>query len=228
MSRKRYEQNAHSQWVKVQSVLWIAILSLCILAVGLSLLYYFFGVQIPVTLRAIIFIVVCWILWTYKPLAVAATRKKENAAQGARAEEDVAFLLDKCLPEDWAILENEDVGYGDIDFIVRSPKNNHYIIDVKSHKGEEKFIRNGTLYKKVQGQVYRFDSKKCPFQALALQAKLFKKKYPEYNTVWITTILCFTEGSIQFTGERPPYRCLMTTKKDLVYLLKKLDRKKER
>lgn len=115
-----------------------------------------------------------------------------DAQRGAKAETDVANLLDVLEPRKWQIEYNLRIKrWGDADVVLYSPQGNWYVVDVKSHGGT-KISENGRLRRRYGKKIVDFTEgnliKKVKGQAR--EVKLLK------GASWVTAILCFTRGGV--------------------------------
>ncbi len=113
-----------------------------------------------------------------------------RAAQGARGEEQIASLLEPMASE-WSVYRNIFVeGLGDIDFVVVSPHDRCFTIDVKSHGGS--VIWNGRcLLRRKSGVEFFFEKDffwPCRRQALAVRKAL--------NSGSVVPLLVFSSADV--------------------------------
>lgn len=122
-------------------------------------------------------------------------KRAGDAQRGAQAETDVANLLDVRELERWQIEYNLRIKRcGDADVVLHSPKDNWYVIDVKSHGGT-KISQNGYLRRRYGKKIVDFTEgnliKKA--KAQAREVKLLK------GASWVTAMLCFTRGGVDIS-----------------------------
>lgn len=118
-----------------------------------------------------------------------------DAQRGAKAETDVANLLDVLEPRKWQIEYNLRIKrWGDADVVLYSPKGNWYVVDVKSHGGT-KISENGRLRRRYGKKIVDFKEgnliKKVKGQAR--EVRLLK------GASWVTAMLCFTRGGVDIS-----------------------------
>ncbi len=117
-----------------------------------------------------------------------------RAMIGAIGEDDVAATLQK-LPEGWKVERNIPVDSGgDIDFLVTSPENAIYLLEVKAHSGAVVFdgVR---LSRRVKGKYVPFERdilSKVKQQAVQIRTE---RKLPFVNPV-----LVFTRAELQLSS----------------------------
>lgn len=145
-------------------------------------------------------------------LLLAEKNKTLNACQGADAEEKVFSLLQAALEDKgWKLTFNTMLSERwDIDVVAQSPQNRTYIIDVKSHGGT-KVVTEDAIYRRYGQKSYEFE--KCFVKALTSQAVALKEKY---SLDWVTPLLCFTEGDIEYVNQNPNVRGIIVVSIDNV------------
>ena len=156
--------------------------------------------------------------------AIAAKQKEaqaaSNAHQGATAEEDIFSLLEsELVPLGWRFRYNEKLAARwDIDIVALSPAGKTYIIDVKSHKGTKLVTKEG-VFRLYQGQISEFE--KDVLKGVLSQAVTLRNRD---NLRWVTPLLCFTEGWIEYeTNERTCRRVMVVSKRQIVPSLRGLE-----
>ena len=119
-------------------------------------------------------------------------KRASDAQRGARAETEVAALLDALKYQRWEIEYNLPIRkWGDADIVLHSPEDNWYVIDVKSHSGT-KVYEGGYLRKRYGRNTYDFRE-----GDLLRKVKGQAKEVRNLRRVrWVTPILCFTKGDI--------------------------------
>ena len=119
-------------------------------------------------------------------------KRASDAQRGARAEAEVAELLDTLKYKGWEIEHNLPIKKcGDADVVLHSPQDNWYVIDVKSHNGT-KVYEGGRLRKRYGRNTYDFQE-----GDLLRKVKGQAKEVRNLKRVrWVTPILCFTRGDI--------------------------------
>ena len=119
-------------------------------------------------------------------------KRASDAQRGARAETEVAALLDPLKYKGWEIEYNLPIRKcGDADVVLHSPEDNWYVIDVKSHSGT-KVYEGGRLRKRYGRNTYDFQE-----GDLLRKVKGQAKEVRNLKRVrWVTPILCFTRGDI--------------------------------
>lgn len=119
-------------------------------------------------------------------------KRASDAQRGARAETEVAALLDALKYQRWEIEYNLPIRkWGDADIVLHSPEDNWYVIDVKSHSGT-KVYEGGHLRKRYGRNTYDFRE-----GDLLRKVKGQAKEVRNLRRVrWVTPILCFTKGDI--------------------------------
>ena len=119
-------------------------------------------------------------------------KRANDARRGAKAEAEVAVLLDTLKCRGWEIEYNLPIRKcGDADVVLHSPEDNWYAIDVKSHNGT-KVYEDGRLRKRYGKNTYDFQE-----GDLLRKVKCQAKEVRNLKRVrWVTPILCFTKGDI--------------------------------
>lgn len=123
-------------------------------------------------------------------------KRASDAQRGARAETEVAALLDALKYKGWEIEYNLPIRKcGDADVVLHSPEDNWYVIDVKSHSGT-KVYEGGRLRKRYGRNTYDFQE-----GDLLRKVKGQAKEVRNLKRVrWVTPILCFTRGDIDISS----------------------------
>ena len=119
-------------------------------------------------------------------------QRANHADQGARGEEDVAIVLAGLTASGWQIEYNVRLGkgLGDADVVCRSPRQNAYAIDVKSHRG--RVVTDGQqLYRMMGQQKYSFE--KDFLKQVKRQAVVLKQ---QRNWRFVTPILAFSQANV--------------------------------
>ena len=120
-----------------------------------------------------------------------------DAQRGAKAETDVADLLDVLELKKWHIEYNLRIQrWGDADIVLHSPKGKWYVVDVKSHGGT-KISENGRLRRRYGKNIYDFREGDLihKVKGQAKEIRLLK------SASWVTAILCFTRGGVNIAGD---------------------------
>ncbi len=120
-----------------------------------------------------------------------------DAQRGAKAETDVADLLDVLELKKWHIEYNLRIQkWGDADIVLHSPKGKWYVVDVKSHGGT-KIAENGRLRRRYGKNIYDFREGDLihKVKGQAKEVRLLK------SASWVTAILCFTRGGVNIAGD---------------------------
>jgi hypothetical protein len=139
----------------------------------------------------------------------------DRAEQGAKGEEIVGLLLKELEQAGWKIQHNLSIPrLGDVDVFLSSPKDNHFVIDVKSHSGEV-FFEDGVLKKRFGNAVYSFEK---DFLAKVMEQALTIKTMKGLR--FVTPILCFTEARLDIGTVNNKARGVYVMKKEA--LVKKL------
>ncbi|MEB3279894.1 MAG: nuclease-related domain-containing protein [Lyngbya sp.] len=145
-------------------------------------------------------------------------RRSEQALMGAKAEQEVAVILQLLSSKNWQIEYNLPLKrWGDADVVLCSPRGNWYVIDVKSHKG--RIIRENHHLKRGKGRnIYDFSEgdllEKVRGQATDV-ARLKQAK-------WVIPILCFTQAKVQ-VSKNNINGVYVVEKTDLIRILEKLE-----
>lgn len=133
----------------------------------------------------------------------------DRAEQGAKGEEIVGLLLKELEQAGWKIQYNLPIPrLGDADVFLSSPKDNHFVVDVKSHSGEV-FFENGVLKKRFGNTVYSFEK---DFLAKVMQQALTVKTIKGLK--FVTPILCFTEARLDIGTVNNKARGVYVMKKE--------------
>ncbi len=120
-----------------------------------------------------------------------------DAQRGAKAETDVADILDVLELKKWQIEYNLRIKrWGDADIVLHSPKGKWYVVDVKSHGGT-KISENGRLRRRYGKNIYDFREGDLihKVKGQAKEVRLLK------SASWVTAILCFTRGGVNIAGD---------------------------
>lgn len=125
-------------------------------------------------------------------------KRAGHADQGAAAEAAIAQLLNPLKDEGWQIeyglwLEN---GLGDADVVCRSPRQQAFVIDVKSHRGT--VITNGK-------QLFRdYGTEKKPFEKDFLRQAMKQALQVKEQKNWsfVTPILAFSAAQVTLTDRK--------------------------
>ena len=146
-------------------------------------------------------------------------KRASDAQRGARAETEVAALLDALKYRGWEIEYNLPIKqWGDADVVLHSPEDNWYVIDVKSHSGT-KVYEGGRLRKRYGRNTYDFQE-----GDLIRKVKGQAKEVRNLKRVgWVSPILCFTTGDIDISCNVVS-GVYVVNAKDLVSTLSLLDR----
>lgn len=133
-------------------------------------------------------------------LAMSGNRWMARSAdvnRGIAAENEVASILEFIARQGWKIEYNLMLSpTWDADVVLRSPHDNWFVIDVKSHGGTKFVNSEGKLQRKYGLKTYNFPGGE-PVEKVKEQARIvcLKKDAP-----WVTPMLCFTEGKVDIPG----------------------------
>ncbi|MBV6626718.1 MAG: NERD domain-containing protein [Rivularia sp. (in: Bacteria)] len=119
-----------------------------------------------------------------------------DAQRGAKAETDVADILDVLELQKWRIEYNLRIKrWGDADIVLHSPKDNWYVIDVKSHGGT-KISERGRLRRRYGKKIHDFREGDLLYKVKgqAKEVRLLK------GIKWVTAMLCFTRGGVDISN----------------------------
>ncbi|MDY6901168.1 MAG: nuclease-related domain-containing protein [Cyanobacteriota bacterium] len=142
-----------------------------------------------------------------------------DARRGAKAETDVADLLDVSELQKWQIEYNLRIRrWGDADIVLFSPKGKWYVVDVKSHGGT-KISENGRLRRRYGKNIYDFREGDLIHKVKGQAKEVRKLK----GASWATAILCFTRGGVNIPDSELNGIYVVDAKK-LVDILLKLDK----
>ena len=142
-----------------------------------------------------------------------------DARRGAKAETDVADLLDILELQRWQIEYNLRIKkWGDADIVLHSPKGNWYVVDVKSHGGT-KISENGRLRRRYGKKIHDFREGDLihKVKGQAKEVRVLK------SVKWVTAILCFTRGGVDILDSEINGTYVVDAG-DLVDILLKLDK----
>lgn len=142
-----------------------------------------------------------------------------DAQRGAKAETDVADILDVLELKKWQIEYNLRIKrWGDADVVLHSPKGNWYVVDVKSHGGT-KIQENGRLRRRYGKKIHDFREGDLIYKVKgqAKEVRVLK------GINWVTAILCFTRGGVNIPGSEINGAYVVDVR-DLVDILLKLDK----
>ncbi|MGD1940693.1 MAG: nuclease-related domain-containing protein [Leptolyngbyaceae cyanobacterium] len=119
-------------------------------------------------------------------------QRASHADQGARGEEDVAIALAGLTASGWQIEYNVRLGkgLGDADVVCRSPRQNAYAIDVKSHRG--RVVTDGQQLYHMMGQP-KYSFEKDFLKQVKRQALVLKQ---QRNWRFVTPILAFSQANV--------------------------------
>jgi hypothetical protein len=144
-------------------------------------------------------------------------KRANQAAQGARGEEDTAQEIFQLEQEGWQVEYGMRLSkrLGDVDIICISPQNKAYVIDVKSHRGE--VITDGKqLYRRMGKTTYPFEKN---FLDQVMKQALQVKKQKDLS--FVTPIVAFSDAKVLVpTGKLQ--KVYVVEKGKLVPLLKSL------
>lgn len=119
-------------------------------------------------------------------------KRANHADQGARAEEEIARLLESLKPRGWQIEYGvQDRQIGDVDVFLISPKGNAYTIDVKSHRGYV-FAHQNQLYRKLGQTTVSFE--KDFLSQAKRQAVVMKERR---GLKFVTPVLVFSDATVK-------------------------------
>ncbi len=142
-----------------------------------------------------------------------------DARRGAKAETDVADILDVLEVKKWQIEYNLRIKkWGDADVVLHSPKGNWYVVDVKSHGGT-KIHENGRLRRRYGKKIHDFREGDLIHKVKGQAKEVRKLKSIE----WVTAILCFTRGGVNIPGSEINGAYVVDVK-DLIDILLRLDK----
>lgn len=163
---------------------------------------------LPFVLFALLFFLQGVVLW----------KRADRAAQGAQAEEEIGQDLSVLEQEGWQIEYGRMIGKNrDVDVICRSPKDNAYVIDVKSHRGQV-FFNGGKLCRRMGKATYPFE--KDFLQSVMQQALQVKQRQ---GLQFVTPILAFTQAEVTLP-EQKVRGVYVVERSNLTALLQRLDR----
>ncbi len=142
-----------------------------------------------------------------------------DAQRGAKAETDVADILDVLELKKWQIEYNLRIKkWGDADVVLHSPKGNWYVVDVKSHGGT-KIHENGRLRRRYGKKIHDFREGDLIHKVKGQAKEVRKLKCVN----WVTAILCFTRGGVNIPGSEINGAYVVDVR-DLVDILLRLDK----
>ncbi|HEY9616144.1 MAG TPA: nuclease-related domain-containing protein [Microcoleaceae cyanobacterium] len=122
-------------------------------------------------------------------------KRANHADQGARAEEEIAHLLESLKTKGWQIEYGvQDRQVGDVDVFLISPKGNAYTIDVKSHRGYV-FAHQNQLYRKLGQATVSFE--KDFLSQAKRQAVVMKERR---GLKFVTPIVVFSDATVNIMG----------------------------
>lgn len=125
-------------------------------------------------------------------------KRGSDAQRGAEAESEVAALLHSLECKGWQVEYNLIIRkWGDADVVLRSPKGNWYVVDVKSHGGT-KIYESGRLQKRYGRNTYDFAEGDLIYKVKG-QAKEVKSLKGARR---VTALLCFTKGDVDIPGNK--------------------------
>lgn len=125
-------------------------------------------------------------------------KRASDAQRGAEAESEVAALLHPLECKGWQVEYNLRIKkWGDADVVLRSPKGNWYVVDVKSHGGT-KVYESGRLQKRYGRNTYDFAEGDLIYKVKG-QAKEVKSLK---SARWVTALLCFTKGDVEIPDNK--------------------------
>ena len=118
-----------------------------------------------------------------------------DARRGAEAETKVADILDVLSHHKWQIEYNVKIKrWGDADVVLHSPKDNWYVVDVKSHGGT-KICENGLLRKRYGKNIYDFREGDLIYKVKGQAREVKRLK----GVKWVVAMLCFTKGRVDIS-----------------------------
>lgn len=121
-----------------------------------------------------------------------------HANQGAAAEEAIADLLSPLADEGWQIEYGLWLGkgLGDADVVCRSPRQQAFVIDVKSHRG--KVVSNGQQLLRAYG------TEKNPFEKDFLRQVMKQALQVKAQKEWafVMPILAFSAAQVALTDRK--------------------------
>jgi hypothetical protein len=150
-------------------------------------------------------------------------RRSEQALVGAKAEQEVAVILNALSSKSsnyWKIEYNFPLKrWGDADVVLCSPEKNWYVVDVKSHKG--KMINQDHRLKRVKGRrIYDFSEGDLLSKVRGQAADVARLK----QVRWVTPILCFTQAQVKIPRNQID-GVYIVEKTDLIQILEDLEKR---
>ena len=145
-------------------------------------------------------------------------KRAGDASRGAAAEVKVAELLAPLVSRRWQIEYNFRIKYyGDADVVIKSPRGNWFVVDVKSHKGT-KVYENGSLRRRYGKNTYDFSEGDLIAKVKGQAVQVGKLK----GIGKIIPILCFTESNVDISGNKADSAYIVTAD-NLIKILLFLD-----
>jgi len=147
---------------------------------------------------------------------VKVKKEEKRAARGAKAEEDMGVLL-ASLPEGYVVLNDVEIGYGNIDHVILSRSKGLFVVETKSHHGNVSAERGRLL---LNGHAAEKD-----FIAQTMRNCLTLKQWVKENlqtNAWVTGAVVFTNAFVEL---RQPLQGVHVINKG--YLLKFLERQRD-
>ncbi|MEL7035320.1 MAG: nuclease-related domain-containing protein [Cyanobacteria bacterium J06592_8] len=150
-------------------------------------------------------------------------RRSEQALMGAKAEQEVAVILNALSSKSsnhWQIEYNFPLKrWGDADVVLCSSEKNWYVVDVKSHKG--KMINQDNRLKRVKGRrIYDFSEGDLLSKVRGQAADVARLK----QVRWVTPILCFTQAQVKIPRNQID-DVYIVEKTDLIRILEDLEKR---
>ncbi|ERT07067.1 nuclease-related domain protein [Lyngbya aestuarii BL J] len=145
-------------------------------------------------------------------------RRSDQALVGAKAEQEVAVILQLLTGKNWQIEYNLPLKrWGDADVVLCSRQRNWYVIDVKSHKG--RIVSKDNYLKRDNGrQIYDFSEGNLLSKVRGQAAEVRQLKQAK----WVTPLLCFTQAQVKI-DQNNINGVYIVEKTDLIRILEKLE-----
>ena len=125
-------------------------------------------------------------------------KRAGDAQRGAKAEAEVADLLDILERRRWEIEYNLKLKRGgDADIVIHSPKGNWYVVDVKSHGGT-KIYEKGRLRKRYGRNIYDFKEGDLIYKVKGQARQVRRLK----GVGRVIAMLCFSQGDVDISGNQ--------------------------
>ncbi|MBW4653302.1 MAG: NERD domain-containing protein [Kaiparowitsia implicata GSE-PSE-MK54-09C] len=124
--------------------------------------------------------------------------RANQAAQGAKGEEDTAQTLESLEQRGWTFDYGMALGnrLGDADIVCTSPTGKAYVVDVKSHRGI--VATDGKLlYRRIGDSKQAFEK---DFLAAAMKQALQVKQQKQLS--FVTPIVAFSDAKVEVTSQK--------------------------